>query len=212
MLIIEGIGGIIMEVLKAEERVKDSVHSARRERKKGMVPGVLYGAGIQNLLFEIGELELNREVLKHGEHGGINLEINNRQHQAIVKEVQKDPVTKKIIHVDLQEVNKEEIVQTEIPIVFKGEELISKRGDTIQKEKSNIRVKAKYDDIPSHINIDLSRMSAGDVCRINDVEMSSEITCLDDMDTILAVVMGRADNRPDTDELEAISQESVPEE
>ncbi|AYF55141.1 50S ribosomal protein L25 [Clostridium botulinum] len=207
MLIIEGIGGIIMEVLKAEERVKDSVHSARRERKKGMVPGILYGAGIQNLLFEIGELELNKEILKHGEHGGVNLEINNKQHQAIVKEVQKDPVTKKIIHVDLQEVNNEEIVQTEIPIVFTGEELISKRGDTIQKEKSNIRVKGKYDDIPSCINIDLSRMSAGDVCRINDVEMANEIICLDDMDTILAVIMGRADNKPNTDDLEVISED-----
>src|SRR3712207_5360633 len=207
MLIIEGIGGIIMEVLKAEERVKDSVHSARRERKKGMVPGILYGAGIQNLLFEIGELELNKEILKHGEHGGVNLEINNKQHQAIVKEEQKDPVTKNIIHVDLQEGNKEEVVHTEIPIVFTGEELISKRGDTIQKEKSNIRVKGKYDDIPSCINIDLSRMSAGDVCRINDVEMASEITCLDDMNTILAVIMGRADNKPNTDDLEAISEE-----
>lgn len=201
-----------MEILKAEERVKDSVHSARRERKKGMVPGVIYGAGIQNLLFEIGELQLNKEVLKHGERGGVNIEINNKQHHAIVKEVQKDPVTKKIIHVDLQEVSGDEIVQTEIPIVFTGEDSISKRGDTIQKEKSNIRVKGKCDDIPNCINIDLSKMSAGDVYRINDVEMASEITCLDDKDAILAVIMGRADNEPDTDELKVISEDSVPEE
>ncbi|KGM96442.1 50S ribosomal protein L25 [Clostridium novyi A str. 4552] len=183
-----------MDVLKAKERIKDSNHSARRERKKGMVPGVLYGAGVQNTLFEIGEIELNREVLKHGEYGGIDLEINNNHHKAIVKEVQKDPVTKKILHIDLQEINKDEVIQTEIPINFIGEEFIAKRGEIVQKEKSNIKVQGKYDNIPKSINVDVSKMYSGDVFRVNDVEMASEIICLDDMNTILAVVMGTKNN------------------
>ncbi|KGN03523.1 50S ribosomal protein L25 [Clostridium novyi A str. 4570] len=189
-----------MDVLKANERIKDSNHSARRERKKGMVPGVLYGAGVQNTLFEIGEIELNREVLKNGEYGGIDLQINNNHHKAIVKEIQKDPVTKKILHIDLQEIDKNEVIQTEIPINFVGEEFIAKRGEIVQKEKSNIKVQGKYDDIPKSISVDVSKMYSGDVFRVNDVEMASEIICLDDMDTILAVVMGTKNKGPQEDE------------
>jgi len=176
-----------METLKGIERIKSSVHSAKRDRRKGLVPGVLYGSKTRNMLFEIGELELNKKISKIGEHGIVNLQINNENHNALIKEVQKDAVTQKIIHIDLQELDENKVIQTEVPLVFSGEAL-SKDGGIIQKEKNIIKVQGKYDKIPKSICVDVSNMHIGDVYRISDLEISDEISVMEEPNTVLAVV------------------------
>ncbi|QGU94982.1 50S ribosomal protein L25 [Clostridium bovifaecis] len=177
-----------MEILRCEKRVKDSLHSAKRERRKGLVPGILYGSEIGNMLFEIGELELNKEISRLGEHGAVNLEINNESHKALIKEIQKDPVTQKIVHIDLQEINENKIIQTEVPLIFSGEISSSNGGGIVQKEKNNIRVQGKYNKIPKSITVDVSNMRIGDVYRISDLEISNEISFIEDPSTVVAVV------------------------
>ena len=58
---------------------------------------------LSNTLFEIGEMELNEIISKHGQHGVINVELDGREHIALIKEVQREPVNHKIIHMDLEE-------------------------------------------------------------------------------------------------------------
>ncbi|MFU0823622.1 50S ribosomal protein L25 [Clostridium sp.] len=176
-----------METLKGIERTKTSLHSAKRDRRKGLVPGVLYGSKTRNMLFEIGELELNKKISKIGEHGAVNLKINNENYNALIKEIQKDAVTQKIIHIDLQELNEDNVIQTEVPLVFLGEGL-SKDGGIIQKEKSSIKVQGKYNRIPKSIHVDVSSMHIGDVYRISDLEISNEISFMEEPNTVLAVV------------------------
>lgn len=183
-----------MEILKCEERKKDVVHSAKKSRRKGLVPGVLYGAQLGSLLFEIGELELGRELSKNGEHGAINLIINNKEHKAIIKEIQKEPVSQKIIHIDLQEFDENKVIETDVPLIFTGEELATKGGGILQREKSTVKVEGKYNKIPKAINVDLSSMHLGDVVRLSDIEIGSEISFAEDINTVLAVV-SRTTNR-----------------
>jgi large subunit ribosomal protein L25 len=177
-----------MEVLKCEERKKEVVHSGKKSRQKGLVPGILYGAQLGNVLFEIGELELNNEISKIGEHGAVRLLINNTEHMAIIKEIQKEPVTRKLIHIDLQEFDNNKIIETEVPIIFTGEDLATKNGGIVQKEKSSVKVQGKYNEIPKAFNINLSNMHLGNVLRLSDIELSSEITFAEDINTVLAVV------------------------
>ena len=71
-------------------------------RRKGLLPGVLYGEKIKNTLFEISEMELASELAREGSSGMCNVHYGDEEFTAIVKEVQKDPVTRKIIHIDLE--------------------------------------------------------------------------------------------------------------
>ena len=64
-----------MNNLNLIKRENKTSHWAKKERRAGKVPGVLYGKGVSNLLFEIGELELCREISSTGEHGIINYNI-----------------------------------------------------------------------------------------------------------------------------------------
>ena len=104
-----------MEQLNLNKRENNVAHSARKERKAGKVPGVIYGKKIGNLLFEIGKLELDRELSIVGEHGALNFNIDGYNGTAIIKEIQKDAVSHDVIHVDLEEVTNTQPIQAEVP-------------------------------------------------------------------------------------------------
>lgn len=177
-----------MEILKGEIREKNRTHYPKTKRHQGKIPGVMYGAIVQNTLFEVGEMELNREINNIGEHGTIDLEINNQIHKTLIKEVQREPVTHRIIHIDLEEVNMGKVVQTEVPIVFTGENMVIKNGGILQKERSSVKVQGKYEEIPKSIEIDVSKMNLGKICRVADLEIANELSIVDDLDTVIAAV------------------------
>jgi large subunit ribosomal protein L25 len=188
MLIIEKVGGIIMENLNAVTRVKKTAHEAKKERRNGKVPGILYGKNISNMLFEIGEMELSKELIKTGEHGIVNINIDGEEHMALIKEIQKDPVNRKFMHIDLEELTNDTVVTTDVPLLFVGEDMVRRNGGILQKERNKVKVQCKGGSIPKSINIDVSRLTFGDTYRLADIEFSNEISILDDKNTVIAAV------------------------
>jgi large subunit ribosomal protein L25 len=188
MLIIEKVGGIIMENLNAVTRVKKTAHEAKKERRNGKVPGILYGKNISNMLFEIGEMELSKELIKTGEHGIVNINIDGEEHMALIKEIQKDPVNRKFMHIDLEELTNDTVVTTDVPLLFVGEDMVRRNGGILQKERNKVKVQCKGGSIPKSINIDVSALSFGDTYRLADIEFSNEISILDDRNTVIAAV------------------------
>lgn len=189
-----------MGVLNCNVRTKDCTHAAGKVRRNGKIPGVLYGEKFNNLLFEISELELNREILKEGEHGVKSININGNTHQAIIKEIQKDPVTHKILHIDLENVHEDKTVQAEIPIHFINEEKVSQKGCILQKEKSSVKVQGKVKDLPKYISVDLRNLKYGESYRLSNLEVASDITFMEDINTVIATVTGANTNVPLSDE------------
>jgi large subunit ribosomal protein L25 len=208
MLIIEKVGGIIMENLSAVSRVKKTAHEAKKERRNGKVPGILYGKNISNMLFEIGEMELSKELIKTGEHGIVNINIDGEEHMALIKEIQKDPVNRKFMHIDLEELTNDTVVTTEVPLLFVGEDMVRRNGGILQKERNKVKVQCKGGSIPKSINIDVSALSFGDTYRLADIEFSNEISILDDKNTVIAAVAdGNTDNiAQSTPEVESSSR------
>lgn len=179
-----------MEVLKCDKREKYTSHESRKERRAGKIPGILYGKGIVNYMFEVSELELNKEISINGEHGIIDMNLEGTNHKALIKEIQRDPVDHRIIHIDVEELKEDSKVTTEIPIVFMGENEVNKDGGIIQKEKSSIKVQCSASEIPRYINVDLSNLHLGDTYRVSDIELSKEIAVIDDLNTPIATITG----------------------
>ena len=161
-----------MSDLEINRRSIDVPNSAKKARKNGKVPGVLYGKAIKNLLFEVGELELAHEV----------------KHKGLIKEVQKDPVTNKIIHLDLEEVNGAEKVVSSVPIHYIGEEFLNKKGIVLQKEKDSVKVECTVDSIPKYIDFNIGTGTVGSVYKFGDLEVASEISVLDDLNSVIASI------------------------
>lgn len=177
-----------MENINAVTRIKKTAHEAKKERRSGKVPGILYGKNIGNLLFEIGELELEKEIGKIGEHGILNINIDGNGHKALIREIQKDPVNRKLMHIDLEELSNDTVITTEIPLNFLGEENIYRNGGILQKERNKVKVQCKGADIPKMINIDVRNLSFGDTFRLGDIEFSNEISFTEDYNTVIATV------------------------
>lgn len=179
-----------MNILNCSERVKNSRHDAKKIRRMGKVPGILYGINLTNLLFEISEMELVREFSNEGEHGILNININGTSHKALIKEVQKDPVTQKVIHIDLENIDEEKIVQTDVPIHFINEDKVTQNGGILQKEKGSVKIQCSADKLPKYIDVDLKNLRYGNAYKISDIEISREITFLENTDTVIATVTG----------------------
>ncbi|MDU7954434.1 MAG: 50S ribosomal protein L25 [Clostridium perfringens] len=178
----------MMENLQINQREKKTRHSSRQCRRKGLVPGVLYGKGINNFLFEIGELELNHALSVTGEHGLLNINSQEGSLNTLIKEVQRDPVTRRVLHIDLEKVEGNEEIETVVPINYVGEEYINKLDAVLQKNIDSIKVKCSPSNIPKGVNLNVGRAKPGDQFKIVDVEFGNEITVVDDLNSIVASV------------------------
>lgn len=177
-----------MEILSGSTREKKTSHEARKERKNGKVPGILYGKNITNMLFEIGELELSKGLSKNGEHGIININLDGQNHMALIKEVQKDPVNRKFMHIDLEELSNDTVVVADVPLVFIGDDQIIRNGAILSKEKNKVKVQCTGGNLPKSISVDVSNLSFGETYRIANIEFSKEITFIEDPNTVIAAI------------------------
>ena len=177
-----------MSNLELNERNCSISKSAKKARRNGKIPGVLYGKQMKNMLFEVGELELGHEVISVGEHGVINVSLEGKERKALIKEVQRDPVSNKIIHLDLEELSGKSSITSNIPIHYVGEEYINKRGTVLQKEKDSVKVQCPIESIPKYIDINIGDGMVGKVYKFGDLEVASEISILDDLNSVIASV------------------------
>lgn len=177
-----------MENLQVNQREKKTRHSSRQCRRKGLVPGVIYGKGINNFLFEIGELELNHALSVTGEHGLLSINSQEGSLNTLIKEVQRDPVTRRVLHIDLEKVEGNEEIETAVPINYVGEAYINKLDAVLQKNLDSIKVKCSPSNIPKGVNLNVGRAKPGDQFKIADVEFGNEITIVDDLNSIVASV------------------------
>ncbi|SHK07937.1 large subunit ribosomal protein L25 [Anaerobranca californiensis DSM 14826] len=139
-----------------------------RLRRQGFIPGVIYGKDLPNLLVTVPYGEFV-EALKKGAYGSvISVIINNENHSAIIKEIQRDLVTGNIIHVDFQKVYSDQRINKEVPIKLVGDE-IAKKTAIIQLEKRGIEVRGLPYEIPKQIELDVSHLTAGTVISVGQI-------------------------------------------
>lgn len=177
-----------MEQLTLNKRINNAAHSARRKRREGKIPGIVYGKKLGSLMFEIGAMELDKELSITGEHGVVNFDLNGYNGTAIIKDIQKDPVTHKVMHIDLEEINKNGNIEAEVPIKFEGKEFLSTKGIVLQAQKNSVKVSCKPEDLPKSIEADVSKAKIGSVYKLSDLEVGSEISIVDDLKTVFASV------------------------
>jgi len=180
-----------MNELVLNKRLNKTANAVKQKRREGKVPGVVYGKKLGNLMFEIGAMELAQELSKTGEHGAVRFDLDGYSGTAVIKEVQKDPVSHKVIHVDLEEVSGSKKLQTEVPIKLQGKEFLSQKGIVIQNQKDSVLVSCKAEDLPKAIAVDVSSAKLGSVYKLSDLEVGSEISIIDNLSTVFASVVTR---------------------
>jgi large subunit ribosomal protein L25 len=142
---------------------------AKGLRTSGMVPCILYG-GTEQVKFAVEERAFKPLVYTPDVHI-VELDLNGKKHNAIMKELQLHPVTDKILHVDFLEVAPGKAVSMELPIRFEGTAPGVRNGGKLLRKMRKIAVRGPVEKMPDALIIDVSKMEIGDTVRVGDIKI-----------------------------------------
>jgi len=181
--------------LSAETRTETGKGVARKLRAAGRVPGVVYGHGreAQSLSLNARELEKLLSTIAAGSTV-VELTLGSATTNTLIREVQRHPFKKQILHVDFMELVAGEKVIVDIPLVFVGTpEGVRTGGGLLEQILHSIEINVDPSSIPNHIDVDVSQMVMGHSLHVRDLKLPEGIEVLTDEDaTVCAVIAPRA--------------------
>ncbi|MFB3738630.1 MAG: 50S ribosomal protein L25/general stress protein Ctc [Candidatus Velamenicoccus archaeovorus] len=195
--------------LQAEKREGSGKGVARKLRAAGRVPAILYGHGMESMPLSVDAKELFH-ILHTGAGGNvlIDLLVDGQDHLALPREIQRDHVRGKLLHVDFLAVRRDVKVTVDVPIQVVGESPGVKSGGVLEHHLWDLHVECLPQDVPDAIEADISELQVGDSLKVGDLEAPDGITILTSGDeSVVAVVTPQA--RVVEEEAEAAAAEEA---
>lgn len=181
--------------MKAERREKGGKGAARRLRKAGRVPGVVYGDRKEPEMIHVGYVDLLKQVNTGTfESTLVDLDIEGETVRVLPRDVQFDPVRDFPIHVDFLRLGKGARIAVEIPVEFVNHEESPglKRGGALNIVRHEVELYVDADNIPEKIVADLTGLQIGDSLHISAVELPEGVEpVIQDRDFTLCAITGR---------------------
>jgi large subunit ribosomal protein L25 len=175
---------VLLEARKRENRSKSANNALRRQ---GRVPGVIYSRQVKPVPVDVGEGSINPLVFTAKTHL-ISLNIEGLDPiDCIIKDVQFDPVTDRIVHFDLQAFDAKEKIQIEIPIHLVGSALGVKEGGIVQHSLHKLEIECLPSDIPEEITVDISFLKLGESIHVKDLKLEG-VDILNPEESIIVLV------------------------
>jgi large subunit ribosomal protein L25 len=165
-------------ILVAETGRTTGSPASRRLRATGKVPAVLYGRGAEPAPISIEWRDLRSALTTDkGLNALLTLKIGSKSTKAIVKEMQRHPVRRDVLHIDFLAVDVDKPITTDVPLVLEGEPEKVIRDDGVVEQIVNVLiVTAKPDAIPGHIAVDVSDLEIGQHITVGDLQLPADVT------------------------------------
>lgn len=186
--------------LQAEVREERGKGPARRLRKRGLVPAVIYGPETRPTPIAVHPKEVLRMLhTEHGRNTVVKLALEGGTGElAICKDVDVDPVTRELRHVDFYRVDVGREVEVEVPFRTRGRAAGVQKGGTLHVTLRVLPVRCTPDKIPASIEADVAKMEIGDVLRVQDLQLPEGVQVMRAGHRTLVTVM--AEERPAPEE------------
>jgi large subunit ribosomal protein L25 len=191
-------------VLEATPRSDFGKNEARRTRRQGQLPAVLYGvtgdSGSQAVAIAVNPKALLK--ILHSESGAntlISLKVTGGgDARVLIKDYQLDPITHELLHADFYRVAMDRVIRVTVPIVVRGEAVgVKKDGGILEFVRREIEVECLPGDIPEHLDIDVSELGLHQGVRLRDIATSPKWKAVTDADAMLVhVIVPKAEEAP----------------
>lgn len=168
--------------------IDDNVKSLR---VNGFIPAVIYGKNTDSLRIVLNYKDFLKTFAGHSISSFVNVESKEETLNgkiAVIKEIQKDPVTESIIHIDFHEISMHEKVEIEAAIHFTGKPEGVKLGGILEPLIRHILIKGYPKDIIDTIDIDVSALKIGDIIHAKDLKLGEGIEVLTEKDAPVVVI------------------------
>jgi large subunit ribosomal protein L25 len=183
-------------VLNATERKTVTKSALNTLRNNKRVPGIFYIRNSQPISIDVPEKELKPLVFTAETHLISLIVEGHEEHECIIKDVQFDPVTDRVIHFDLLGLVKGELFQLEVPILILGSAIGIKEGGILQQVIHKIQIECLPKDIPNHLEIDVTDLKLGHAIHAGDLKFENINILTPANNVIVAVTHPKVEKEP----------------
>ena len=169
-------------VLEAQARKPGTKNEARRVRREGKIPAVVYGAGKDSLPVSVDPRVVTRILTSESGHNTIfDLALDGEKTKAMIVDWQYEPIKGRLLHIDLKRIALDKVLTVSVPIELRGEaEGVKTQGGILEQMLREVEIECLPADIPSHIELDVTQLTFGKVLRVSDLPHSDKIKFLTD--------------------------------
>jgi len=194
-------------VIQAQDRQAVGTSAARRMRKQGQLPAVIYGRGQENVNLTLDSRSFERLLLAHSfilavEHGGQSVNVQ-------VKAIQYDHLGDHVIHADLTRISLTDTVSISVPLDVHGQAQGVEDGGILDTLLYEVNVSCLPTAVPSKLRVEVAQLGIGDTLTLADITLPEGVELVDDAQTPVIVILAPA--RDEDEELEEGAESLEPE-
>src|SRR5246127_936746 len=169
-------------VLEAQPREAGTKNEARRVRREGKIPAVVYGAGKDSLSISVDPRVVTRILNSESGHNTIfDLAMGGEKTKAMIVDWQYEPIKGTLLHIDLKRIALDKVLRVNVPIFLVGESAgVKQEGGIMEQMLREVEVECLPGDIPTHFDADVSHLTFGKVLRVSELPHSEKIKVLTD--------------------------------
>jgi len=164
--------------LVAELRDDQGKGASRRLRRQGKVPAILYGAGRPPRTLSLDHNRVLQQLEQEAFHSSIlTIQVGEKSQPAILKDVQRHPAKRQILHMDFQRILEDEKIRMTVPLHVTGEQAAPgvKQGGTVWRLITEVEVSCLPRDLPEYIAVDISNLGLDEMLYLSDLEVPSGV-------------------------------------
>jgi large subunit ribosomal protein L25 len=169
-------------LLEGQPREAGTKGDARRVRRDGKIPAVIYGAGKDSMSISVDPRVVSRILNSETGHNTIfDLSLGGEKTKAMIVDWQYEPIKGSLLHIDLKRIALDKVLKVSVPIFLVGEAAgVKQEGGIMEQMLREVDIECLPADIPSHIDADVSQLTFGKVLRVSDLPHSEKLKFLTD--------------------------------
>jgi len=178
-------------------------------RRQGIIPLHMFGHNVESVALQCDEAQLKRVLAQAGKTRLVSLELDEgkKPRNVVVREIQRDVRTDRLLHVDLYQIKMTEKIRVEVPVVVVGESpALKSKENMLLQELNSLTVECLPNEIPASVRVDLSSLTERDqAIRVEDVALGKEVAVLNDP----GLVVVKIGSRPKEEVSKVVAEEAA---
>ncbi|UCC43643.1 MAG: 50S ribosomal protein L25/general stress protein Ctc [Candidatus Zixiibacteriota bacterium] len=196
--------------LAAQPRTEAGKGAARRARMEGFIPGVVYGPEIEPLSIAVKEKDFRAAMRGSVGTAIINLDVGGKANKVILRDIQRDPITSRVMHVDFHAVSMNKEINVSVPVNFVGTPRgVKTDGGIMQITMHELEISCLPANIPDQLDINVEDLGIGESIHVRDVTMPNTRILSQQQRTIVVIAAPTVIKAEEVAEEEAVEGEPV---
>ncbi len=185
--------------IEVEKRDETGKGVARRLRRNGLIPGVVYGSNREPQALTVNPLDLRGKIHSNAI---IDLTIDGEEETVMIKDFQKDVIKDELIHVDFQQISMDETIHITVPIKLVGDAPGVREGGVLQQLMREVDIEVLPTNIPDEIELDISELTLSDSLEVGDLEVPEEVTLINSLEDVIVTIVAPSEEIEEEEEEE----------